>query len=184
MAQVLELLGDAGHKHVGYIGDGRDYPAVHGRLAALRAAAQRYGWEGIEERTHFTPNTEAVQGFEAGIELLERFPDLTAVVCYNDRLAMGMYDAARTLGRRIPDDLSVVGFDNQTLISEALRPGLTTVALPHLEMGRLAVARLIERCEAEEELAPAQVAVLGDLVVRGSVAEVSPSASGTNTRKP
>lgn len=184
MTQAVELIGKAGHKRVGYIADGRDFPAVHGRLAAVEAAAAEYGWDDLAARTVTTGDTEAIDGYTAALDLLTRHPDTTALVAYNDRLAMGVFQAAAELGRQIPNDLSVVGFDNHTVISAALRPGLTTVALPHLEMGRLAVARLIERCEAEEELAPQQVAVPGDLVVRGSVAAAAAVATGSNTRKP
>ncbi len=59
----------------------------------------------------------------------------TAVFAYNDRMAMGVYRAAAELGLRIPEDLSVVGFDDQELITRGLHPELTSVALPHFDMG-------------------------------------------------
>ena len=67
----------------------------------------------------------------------------TAVFCHNDRVAMGLYDALREQGLRIPDDLSVVGFDNQIVIAGHLRPPLSTVALPHYEMGAAGVRVLL-----------------------------------------
>ncbi len=170
MMQVLDLLGKAGHKHVGYVGDRNDYPAVRGREAALCDAASKYDWVNIEQNMMRTADTNSVDGYESAKVLLERNTELTAVVAYNDRLAMGIYTAARELGLAIPSDLSIVSFDDQRLISEALRPGLTTVALPHLEMGRLAVEKLIELVESDEQNTPAEVAIIGDLVVRGSVA--------------
>jgi LacI family transcriptional regulator len=57
---------------------------------------------------------------------------------------MGAYQAAREVGLSIPEDLSIVGFDDQELIAANLRPGLTTMQLPHYEMGRWAVRRLLE----------------------------------------
>ena len=57
-------------------------------------------------------------------------------------MAMGAYDAIRDRGLRIPDDVAVVGFDNQEVIAAYLRPALTTVALPFEEMGRTAVSLL------------------------------------------
>jgi LacI family transcriptional regulator len=57
--------------------------------------------------------------------------------------AIGTYEALKERGLRIPDDVAVVGFDNQELIAAHLRPALSTVALPHREMGRWAVGHLI-----------------------------------------
>jgi LacI family transcriptional regulator len=88
-------------------------------------------------------------------------------------MAMGAYRAAMELGISIPDDLSIVGFDNQELIAANLFPGLTTVALPHYEMGTWAVETLVHLLNGE-----AEYALLADrpqlldcpLVVRASVA--------------
>lgn len=170
IAQVLDLLGEAGHIHVGYIGDCKDFPAVRGREAALRAAADRYGWNDIEDNMMLSEHTDTRDGYMSALKLLQKNPSITAIVAYNDQLAMGAYRAANELGLAIPHDLSIVGFDDLLLISAALRPGLTTVALPHLEMGRLAVEKLIELVESEDENTPAEVAIVGDLVVRESVA--------------
>jgi LacI family transcriptional regulator len=65
------------------------------------------------------------------------------VFCYNDRVAMGLYDALRTRGLRIPQDMAVVGFDNQEVIAAHLRPTPTTVALPHYELGYRSLNRLL-----------------------------------------
>ncbi len=68
----------------------------------------------------------------------------TGVFVFNDRMAIGVYRAARHAGLAIPDDLSVVGFDDQELVAAELDPGLTTMALPHEAMGRWAAERLIQ----------------------------------------
>jgi LacI family transcriptional regulator len=88
--------------------------------------------------------------------------------CFSDRVAMGAYQAASVLGLRIPEDLSVVGTDNLELIAAALWPGLTTVALPHYEMGRWAVTRLLDDIEAPGA-APVQEKFSCPLIERGSV---------------
>lgn len=89
----------------------------------------------------------------------------TAVFCFNDRMAMGVYQAVQELGARIPEDLSVVGFDDQELIAADLYPPLTTMALPHYEMGRWAIEKLLA-----EEPTPEQVMLLCPLIKRESVA--------------
>jgi LacI family transcriptional regulator len=68
----------------------------------------------------------------------------SALFCFNDRMAMGAYDALRNLGIRIPTDVAVVGFDNQELIAPNLYPALTTMELPHYQMGQWAVEHLLK----------------------------------------
>jgi LacI family transcriptional regulator len=62
-------------------------------------------------------------------------------------MAMGAYDALRKLGRAIPHDVAVVGFDNQELIANNLYPPLSTLELPHYQMGQWAVQYLVEYAE-------------------------------------
>src|SRR4029079_16939731 len=88
--------------------------------------------------------SDAAGGYRAAMSILSRADRPTGLFCFNDRMAMGAYQAAVALGLRIPEDLSIVGFDDQQLISAGLRPGLTTVALPHLEMGEWAVHALMK----------------------------------------
>jgi DNA-binding LacI/PurR family transcriptional regulator len=85
-------------------------------------------------------------GERAVAELLARVPGLTAIACYNDLTAIGALRAARACGRRVPADLSVVGFDDIDLAGWT-DPPLTTVAQPTAEMGRLAVEHLASRLE-------------------------------------
>ena len=82
-------------------------------------------------------------GYRAALDLLRRPDRPTGIFCFNDRMAMGAYRAAYELGLRIPADVSMIGFDNQELIADGLFPALTTVALPHYEMGAWAVDTLI-----------------------------------------
>ena len=82
---------------------------------------------------------------------------------------MGVYQAARELGLSIPHDVSVVGVDDLQLISLALVPTLTTIALPHYEMGRWAVSRLFEQVGAKPTDA-IQKKLPCPLIQRGSVA--------------
>ncbi len=85
---------------------------------------------------------------------------------------MGAYRAATELGLEIPSDLSIVGFDNQELIAANLFPGLTTVALPHYEMGSWAVETLVHLLHGESEyrlLADKPTLLECPLVIRASV---------------
>ncbi len=103
------------------------------RIGGIRAAlsAGGVGELPVEER----PENSAAAGADALHALLTRRPDLTAVCALSDVLAFGALTAARQRGLRIPHDLTVTGFDD---VPEAARAGLTTVAQPHIEKGRIA----------------------------------------------
>lgn len=139
-AAVEELL-IAGHRRIGFVTNSDDVPATRGRLVGYRQALGA-------QRLPFHPElvvadlSESAGGYRAARRLLARDEPPTAIFAYNDRMAMGVYRAAREHGLRIPEDLSVVGFDNQEIISDGLHPGLTTVSLPHYDMGAWAVHEL------------------------------------------
>ncbi|WDZ83938.1 LacI family DNA-binding transcriptional regulator [Micromonospora cathayae] len=92
-------------------------------------------------------------GYAAMRSLLARPTRPSAVICMNDRLAFGAYQALGEAGLRIPDDISVVSFDDDP-IAAWLRPGLATAALPHEQMGRRAVEILLDGRAAEPVLVP------------------------------
>lgn len=90
-----------------------------------------------------------------------------AVFCYNDRMAMGVYDAIKECDLKIPEDSDLIGYDNQELMAANLRPGLTGMALPHYHVGRWAAEYLLGDAQYEEE-AP-QVLLECSVLVRQSV---------------
>lgn len=79
---------------------------------------------------------------------------VTALWCFNDRMAMGAYRAAAEAGRRVGDDLSIIGFDNLEPIAESLAPALTTMALPYYEIGETAADVALGTAGATEPDAP------------------------------
>lgn len=165
---ATQLLLDHGHRRIGLINNVDDIPATEGRLEGYRRALRQAGVEPGDDLV-VRECSGSDGGYRAGLAMLDRTPRPTAIFCFNDRMAMGLYQAAADRGLRIPEDLSVVGFDNQELIADGLRPGLTTVALPHYEMGAWAVETLIRRIEDPD--APAeQVLLRCPVVERGSVA--------------
>ncbi|MFF5173424.1 LacI family DNA-binding transcriptional regulator [Micromonospora sp. NPDC000089] len=139
---VRELL-TAGHRRIGFVTNTDDIPATRGRLLGYQEALREAGVPFRPELV-LAEESDTHGGYRAARELLDRPERPTALFCFNDRMAMGAYRAATELGLRIPADLSVVGFDNQELIAEGLHPGLTTVALPHYEMGVWAVDTMVE----------------------------------------
>ena len=171
---AVQALLAAGHRRIAYVSTHDDIPAKHLRMAGFRQALEVYGVP-FESALVVERSANAHGGFEGAQELLSRANAPTAIFCFNDRTALGVYQAAAELGLRIPADISVVGFDDQELISDSLRPGLTTVALPHYEMGRWAVRTLLEQIDSGSPL-PTHALLDCPLVNRASVGGPRPIA--------
>jgi len=169
---AVQTLIDAGHTRIGMLNNTDDVPATRSRLQAYRETLADSGLR-FREDLVASELSEVAGGYTAALRVLTADPRPSAVFCYNDRMAMGAYRAAAELGLRIPEDISFVGFDNQQLIAENLSPALTTVALPHYEMGAWATERLIDAIEGVADLQPltAHPTVLPcPVVLRDSVA--------------
>jgi len=134
-----ELLA-AGHRRIAFINTTTPSPAQSGRLAGYRAALEAAG-VAYDESLVFPAAPEQEGGYAATPDILES--KASAVFCHNDRVAMGLYDGLREHGLRIPEDIAVMGFDNQDVIAAHLRPPLSTVALPHYELGAAGVRLLL-----------------------------------------
>jgi LacI family transcriptional regulator len=144
-----------------------------------RAASLRYaGWEETLQKNNLTPDPAlvveadwtAAGGNQATRTLLAQHPDVDAIFASSDLMALGVLSAARDLGRRVPDDLAVVGFDNVPE-SEFYSPPLTTMHTHRDQVGRMAVQelhRFIETKQRGESLAPSVRTITPELVVRAS----------------
>ena len=111
----------------------------------------------------------ASSGYELTRTLLSEAPEYTAVFACNDLMAIGAMRAIQEHGLRVPQDISVVGFDNIAL-ARFLTPPLTTVAQPKYEMGQLALQLLLERIE-NKELPPRLPTLECSLIIRASTAQ-------------
>lgn len=164
---AVEALIQAGHTRIGMINNRDDIPATHGRREGFLNALRRHGLE--HDPSTYVIGTALTQGGrEAALELLSQKNRPTALFCFNDRVAMGAYQAASALGLRIPEDVSIIGIDNLEIIADALWPGLTTIALPHYEMGRWAVNRILDDIESPGKPA-VQTQMECPLIERGSL---------------
>ena len=138
---AVEHLVAAGHRRVGHISEPGG-PAATERLQGYRDVLREHGIA-PEPLLIADGSGDAGGGVEAASRLLDLPEPPTAIFCFNDRMAMGAYRAARHRGLSIPGDLSIVGYDNHDVIAPWLDPPLTTVQLPHLEMGRWAARTLL-----------------------------------------
>ncbi|MGW6744011.1 LacI family DNA-binding transcriptional regulator [Streptomyces sp. NPDC055025] len=173
--RLTEHLLALGHRRIGYVAGPMERTTtrhrLEGHLAAMAAAGPREGGRAggtAEERESLTvhgPYTRR-SGYEATLELLRRAPDLTAVVAANDTVALGACAAVREQGLRIPQDVSVAGFDDLPFAVDAV-PALTTVRLPLYEAGARA-GRLAMGTEAPPPGGIATIAA--ELMARASTA--------------
>lgn len=129
------------------------YPASKGRFKGYRQALAEAAIA-LEPALVREGDGDATSGFQHTLELMRSAEPPTALFCATDRMAMGAYDALKSLGLQIPHDVSVVGFDNQDVIAQQLYPPLSTMALPHAAMGRWAVDLLSERPATLRETLP------------------------------
>ncbi|CAL4869495.1 putative HTH-type transcriptional repressor ExuR (plasmid) [Asticcacaulis sp. MM231] len=155
-----------GHRRIGYIGGNLDYPSAHERRRGFDAGLALHGCA-IAPDLDEGGNYGFASGYEAAQRLLKQSDRPTAIICANDEMAAGAYKAAYESGLRIPQDLTVVGFDDAP-IADRLSPPLTTVRLPTRDMARMAADLLI----SPEQAAISHLQVDSKLVVRGSSAKV------------
>jgi LacI family transcriptional regulator len=132
-----------GHRRIGFINAIHPLPASVGRLEGYKQALQAFGIP-FDEQLVRTHTNESKGGYQGVLELLELPEPPTAIFCFSDFVAMGAYDALRLRGISIPKDMAVMGFDNHELIAAQLLPPLSTMQLPHYEMGRRALTYLFE----------------------------------------
>ncbi|HEY0696396.1 MAG TPA: LacI family DNA-binding transcriptional regulator [Micromonospora sp.] len=140
---VTELLSH-GHRRIAFLDDNTGTIASRLRHDGYLAALADHGVT-HDPRLHVLADS-MTRGGVRGEELLDlpASERPTGLFCFNDHMAMGLYRAARRRGLRIPGDLSVVGFDDQEYIASELDPPLTTMRLPHAEMGRLAIEAVLD----------------------------------------
>jgi LacI family transcriptional regulator len=120
----------------------------------------------------------ASAGRVSALKLLQRPDRPTAVFCFSDQIAFGFYQAAHHLGLEIPRDVSIVGFDNRQFVADSLFPGLSTIQLPHREMGAWAAKQIIARSRGTTDPAPAHRLMPCPVVERASVAPPATHARG------
>jgi LacI family transcriptional regulator len=139
---AAQLVLQAGHRQIAFLQLIEDMVATRLRMRGFRCAMEEHGVQPDEAwLVHgATPSADDEFGqLKITIDRLFTGADCpTAILCGNDKMAMRVIFILQRRGLRVPEDVSVVGFDDFRLISEALDPGLTTVALPYREIGELA----------------------------------------------
>lgn len=163
--QAMQYLLDKGHRRIGFV-SGRNHFTTRRRYEAYRYSLLMAGIE--FEPDWVLPGDLSVQGGQlAGEEFLARGLDCSAVFCVNDSSALGFMKAMAQHGRRVPQDVSVIGFDDIPA-ADYVWPPLTTIHTNAPQLGQMAIHRLVERV-ANPNLPVTQTLVYSSLVERASV---------------
>jgi LacI family transcriptional regulator, galactose operon repressor len=171
--RILRFLIGEGHTRIAHIARADGATSAGERLAGYRNGLTEAGI-GYDGRMVFSAVPTLEGGETAANWLLGLSPAPTAVFAYNDSQAIGLMRALQDRGKRIPDDYSIVGFDD-IQISRLISPGLTTVAQPVDEIGTRGAEMLVDFIDGNR--APAPMLLQPQLVKRQSAASISPRSA-------
>jgi LacI family transcriptional regulator len=163
---LLEL----GHTELGAVTGPSGLPTSRERLKGFAAAAGEH--KPHRRRIRYAEAYTIAGGRAAAHDLLEREPEITALFCANDLMALGALDAARALRRRVPEDLSLVGFDD-IFVAGLVSPPLTTIRQPLARLGKEAAELAIDLIEGnttgpERRVLPVELVVRESTVRQGA----------------
>lgn len=168
VALALRHLVALGHRRIAHVAGPQWTSTGRTRLSAYQQGLRDLG---LEQDPSFVTHCDAFvesQGAAAFELLLDRDSGCTAVLAGNDLLALGCYDVMRRRGLGCPDEMSIVGFNDMPIVDK-LRPSLTTVRLPHYDVGTEAARLLLEKIQ--NPTAPAKSVLMSvELIVRDSTA--------------
>ncbi|MFH8252765.1 LacI family DNA-binding transcriptional regulator [Microbacterium sp. B2969] len=162
---AVEHLIACGRTRIAHITGDPSYAAAQDRIAGARAALDAAGLELVGEPM-FSEWTEH-WGRDAAALLLQRHPDVDAIFCGSDQIARGVLDTARDLGRTVPEDLAVIGYDNWELLTTNSRPELTSIDANLQQLGRQAAKWVFDAID-DVRIGEGVTRLPVKLVIRGS----------------
>jgi LacI family transcriptional regulator len=167
---AVAYLVELGHRKIAHVGGPQTHSTGRARLAGFRSAMRRAGLPVPPGLAVSGRAVTAEEGARVFTTLLSNHPEVTAVVAANDLVALGCYDALRAAGRRCPEDVSVIGF-NDMEFADRFDPPLTTIHFDHYAMGAAAADVLMRRLQASDSAPPAvRLELEARLVIRASTA--------------
>ena len=167
-AAVAHLL-EAGHRRIAWLGRGGEHPIDRARRAAFVAALDQHGLPCPAAWLREVAAYGVSEGYDSAMPLLAQPDRPTALIAMGDNIALGVLRALYTLRLRVPDEFSLISYDDA--FAGVLYPPLTSVAQPLTDVGARAIAMLHEQIEGEPgTIAPRAETVPTDLIIRESVA--------------
>ena len=158
---------NAGHRRIGHLAGELFLDAGRDRAAGYRDALDEAGIA-FDAALLLNLGSAIFSAYDGACELLDLEHAPTAIFCFNDRMALAVYEAARDRGLHVPHDIAIAGFDNDPLVI-ALMPSLATAVLPHEAMGRWAVQQIFHLRHAKKAVLPSQERLECQLVGRKSI---------------
>ncbi|MGB8182110.1 MAG: LacI family DNA-binding transcriptional regulator [Stellaceae bacterium] len=175
---VIDHLVQLGHRAIGHIAGPQQLSTGAARSEGFRRAMARHRLRASGRETVIADDFNREAGRRACHQLLNQFPQATAIAAANDLLALGGYEALRERGLACPKDVSVTGYNDSPFV-DLLTPPLTTVRIPQREIGIAAARTLLRRIEDNDTSAP-DVVLRPELVVRQSTAAPRLAAMQSN----
>jgi LacI family transcriptional regulator len=169
---AVEHLTGLGHRRIAHLAGSQTLYTGWSRHLGFRDAMEHCGLELDPDLVVFSDAFTEREGARCCGELLARGNEFTAIVAGNDLLALGCYDALGQAGLRCPDDVSVVGYNDMPFV-DRVTPPLTTVRVPHYELGATAARLMLEQLRGTD-VPPRQLMLPPELVIRGSTAPAVP----------
>ena len=168
MDDMVTYLLSLGHRRFGFVTGPRDNRVTRDRTSGARRALSAAG---IEAPQHWIScdSYDFADGERALIDLMSQGPDITAVCCFSDHLAVGAIAGATRIGKQVPGDLSITGFDDVQYARHHV-PSLTTIAQPQSELGNVAISSMFALMKGTAS--PTDTVLPHELVVRQSAAPV------------
>ena len=166
---VFELLRRQGHRRIAHLAGPAELSTGRLRLKAFQAMVDEAGLGADDTMITEAERFDEEEGRRCAAEIHARASGTTAVLCANDRLALGALSFFQSVGRSCPKDISITGFNDMPLL-ELIPPGLTTVRIQQFEAGAIAARLLLSLIERPDESVPQATILPVGLVERGSVA--------------
>lgn len=167
MGLAVRHLADLGHERIGHVAGPSWVSTGAGRREAFLHWMGEVGLKAVPEVVEEAEWYQVEPGQHAATALLDRLPDLTAIVAANDLLGLGCYRAIRSQGMEVGSDISVTGYNDIPLL-DMMQPPMTSVRVPYREMGSRAAATLLSLIAGEDS--PGIIHLPPSLAVRASTA--------------
>lgn len=166
MQLAVDHVVELGHRNIGHLAGPESISTGHLRRRAFYGAMDHHGLRTSDGLHESAKDYSREEGATTARRLLDRRPDMTAIVAANDLLALGVYDALRERGLRCPEDVSVVGHNDMPMV-DLVSPPLTTVRISQEALGREAADLLLHRIRGDSNECR-NIVLAPTLIVRGS----------------